>query len=85
MPDRYCVPVSLPGRDVPIKTAETHFISGNALKGSTPKGFKKAKDAEKYPGIISLLQVPTWILFSVLGLIFYWLGRRRRQLDVYEN
>lgn len=37
------------------------------------------------PGIISLLQVPTWILFSVLGLIFYWLGRRRRQLDVYEN
>ena len=32
----------LPGRDVPIKTAETHFISGNALKGSTPKGFKKA-------------------------------------------
>ena len=37
------------------------------------------------PVIISVLQVPTWILFSVLGLTLYWLGRRRRRLDVYEN
>ena len=37
------------------------------------------------PVIISLLQVPTWIVFGVLGLVFYWLGRRRRHLDVYEN
>ena len=37
------------------------------------------------PGIISLLQVPTWILFGILGLVFYWLGRRRHRLRVYEN
>jgi len=37
------------------------------------------------PGIISLLQVPSWILFGVLGLALYWFGRRRRHLDVYEN
>ena len=37
------------------------------------------------PVIVSLLQVPTWVFFGVLGLLFYWLGRRRRQLDVFNN
>jgi hypothetical protein len=37
------------------------------------------------PVIISLLQVPTWIFFGILGLLLYWLGSRRRRLNVYEN
>jgi hypothetical protein len=37
------------------------------------------------PVIITLLQIPTWIIFSVLGIALYWLGRRRRRLNVYEN
>lgn len=37
------------------------------------------------PGIISLLQVPSFIFFGVLGLILFWLGRKRRRLNVYEN
>lgn len=37
------------------------------------------------PGIISLLQIPSWVFFGVLGLLFYWLGRRRRRLNLYQN
>lgn len=37
------------------------------------------------PVILSVLQVPTWVFFGVLGLMLYWLGQRRRSLDVYEN
>ena len=33
---------ALPGRDQPIATAETHFVSGVALKGPYPKGFDQA-------------------------------------------
>jgi len=37
------------------------------------------------PVVISLLQVPSWILFGVLGIALYWFGRRRHHLNVYEN
>ena len=37
------------------------------------------------PVLVSMLQIPTWVFFGVLGLLFYWLGRRRRQLDVFNN
>ena len=37
------------------------------------------------PVILSFLQVPSWIVFGVLGLALYWLGRRRRRIDVYDN
>jgi len=33
---------ALPGRDEPIETAKTHFVSGHALKGPYPKSAKKA-------------------------------------------
>ncbi|MCJ8054476.1 peptide-methionine (S)-S-oxide reductase MsrA [Shinella curvata] len=31
---------SLPGRDQPIPTSETHFVNGNPLKGPYPDGFR---------------------------------------------
>jgi len=33
---------ALPGRDIPIATAETHFVNGAALKGPYPTGHEKA-------------------------------------------
>lgn len=33
---------ALPGRSEPLPTAETHFVTGNPLKGPYPKGFKTA-------------------------------------------
>src|SRR5680860_144813 len=32
------------------------------------------------PVILTLLQIPTWVFFGVLGLLLYWIGRRRKQL-----
>ena len=37
------------------------------------------------PVILTLLQIPTWVFFGVLGLLLYWIGRRRKQLDVFQN
>ncbi|MAK59873.1 MAG: peptide-methionine (S)-S-oxide reductase [Ponticaulis sp.] len=33
---------ALPGRDTPLKTAETHFVSGRPLKGPYPEGMEQA-------------------------------------------
>ena len=33
---------ALPGRDRPLATAETHFVSGRPLKGAVPEGFAVA-------------------------------------------
>jgi peptide-methionine (S)-S-oxide reductase len=33
---------ALPGRDQPIRTAETHFVNGRPLKGPYPDGFEQA-------------------------------------------
>lgn len=37
------------------------------------------------PVILTVLQIPTWIFFGVLGLLLYRAGRRRRRLDVFRN
>ena len=37
------------------------------------------------PLIVSLLQVPTWIFFGLLGLVLYRIGRKRRAIDVYDK
>jgi len=41
-PDMPRADAALPGRDEPIATAQTHFVSGHALKGPYPKSTKKA-------------------------------------------
>lgn len=33
---------ALPGRDEPLATAQTHFVSGHALEGPYPKKYRKA-------------------------------------------
>jgi len=33
---------ALPGRDTPVPTAETHFVSGRPLKAGVPEGMKEA-------------------------------------------
>lgn len=37
------------------------------------------------PVTLAILQVPTWIFFTGLGLLLYWLGRRRERQSVYIN
>jgi hypothetical protein len=37
------------------------------------------------PIITSILTAPTWIIFGVLGFGLYWLGRKRRPVEVFIN
>ncbi|MDH3579528.1 MAG: hypothetical protein OEM91_02740 [Hyphomicrobiales bacterium] len=37
------------------------------------------------PVIINVLQIPTWIFFTVLGLLLYWIGRRKKPREIYTN
>lgn len=37
------------------------------------------------PIILNILQTPAWVFFTILGLLFYWIGRRRTHKNVYSN
>jgi hypothetical protein len=37
------------------------------------------------PGVVSLLQVPAWALFGVVGVLLAYAGRRRREVNVFAN
>jgi len=37
------------------------------------------------PVIITILAAPAWVVFAVLGFVLYFLGRRRKKIDVYAN
>lgn len=35
--------------------------------------------------IVPILQGPTWLFFGVLGILLYWLGQKRRELEIFTN
>ena len=37
------------------------------------------------PVIVALLQTPTWVVFALLGLLLFWIGRRRQRPEVFSN
>ena len=37
------------------------------------------------PAILAVLQTPTWLIFALLGLVLFWIGRRRARPDVFSN
>ena len=37
------------------------------------------------PVITTILQAPAWIVFGVIGAALYWLGRKRRPVEVFIN
>jgi hypothetical protein len=37
------------------------------------------------PVITTILQAPAWIVFGVVGAALYWLGRKRRPVEVFIN
>jgi hypothetical protein len=37
------------------------------------------------PVIASILQAPTWVVFGILGVLLYWLGQKRKPVEVFIN
>ena len=37
------------------------------------------------PVILGILSAPTWVVFGILGVFLYWLGQKRKEVEVYIN
>lgn len=37
------------------------------------------------PIVFRIIQAPAWLVFGILGLLLYLLGRPRRRIEVYTN
>ncbi len=37
------------------------------------------------PVIATILQAPTWLVFGLIGGALYWLGRKRRPVEIFIN
>ena len=37
------------------------------------------------PVMTSILHAPTWVVFGILGVVLFWLGRKRTPAEVFIN
>ena len=37
------------------------------------------------PIIVSILAARTWVVFGMLGVFLYWLGQKRKEVEVFIN
>ena len=37
------------------------------------------------PVMTTILDAPTWVVFGILGVLLYWLGQKRKQVQVFIN
>jgi hypothetical protein len=37
------------------------------------------------PVILAILSAPTWVVFGILGVFLYWLGQKRKEVEVFIN
>ena len=45
-------------------------------------------NAGKYlwdPVMTTILHAPTWVVFGILGVLLYWLGQKRKPVEVFIN
>jgi hypothetical protein len=78
--------LATPGQLQMARLAETW----NQVSGESMAAFQAGVETHVHPFlwdpvILAVLQVPTWIFFTGLGLLLYWLGRRRERRSVYIN
>ena len=38
-----------------------------------------------FPVITTILHAPTWVVFGILGVLLYWLGQKRKPVEVFIN
>jgi hypothetical protein len=61
-----------------------------ALSPSTLKGAQAAVESHVgpflwNPVITTILGAPTWVVFGILGVLLYWLGQKRKPVEVFIN
>jgi hypothetical protein len=37
------------------------------------------------PVMTGILHAPTWVVFGILGVLLYWLGQKRKPVEVFIN
>ena len=37
------------------------------------------------PIMTTILDAPTWVVFGILGVLLYWLGQKRKPVEVFIN
>lgn len=37
------------------------------------------------PVMTTILHAPTWVVFGILGVLLYWLGQKRKPVEVFIN
>src|SRR5262245_19046087 len=37
------------------------------------------------PVMTTILHAPTWVVFGILGVLLYWLGEKRKPVEVFIN
>jgi hypothetical protein len=37
------------------------------------------------PVILAILSAPTWVVFGILGVFLYWLGQKRKPVELFIN
>ena len=37
------------------------------------------------PVIATILHAPTWVVFGIFGVLLYWLGQKRKPVEVFIN
>ena len=61
-----------------------------ALSPETLKGAKEAIETHAGPFLwdpvmTTILDAPTWVVFGILGVFLYWLGQKRKPVEVFIN
>jgi hypothetical protein len=66
---------------------------GQQWQALSPKTFDDARAAVGShvspflwdPILTTILGAPTWVVFGILGVLLYWLGQKRKQVEVFIN
>jgi hypothetical protein len=66
---------------------------GEQWKALSPETLESAKtaiqtDAAPFlwdPVMTTILGAPTWVVFGILGVLLYWLGQKRKPVEVFIN
>lgn len=75
------------GERVPPVTTHEHWSRLAPVTLATARGAVQRKTHPMVwdPVLVSILQLPTWGLFGLVGALLAYAGRRRREVNIFAN